>query len=167
MAPLVTLTVERTGLETLRRVGRGLSELSRLDYVPFFERTVEPDFERIQREQFASQGARGEGGSWTPLSPAYALAKARRFPGRPILEATGRLKGSLTGRGHPDSFRRLTPTSYERGTNVPYASAHARGTARMPARPPIGVTEADVTRWAEGLTDYVGRELGRVSGGLL
>lgn len=162
---MLTLTVERTGLQTLSRVGQGLRAAADIDFTPFFERTVEPDFERIQLDQFASQGARGEGGSWAPLSPAYAAAKARRFPGRPILEASGRMKGSLTQQGHPDSFRRITRNSYERGTSVPYASAHATGTSRMPARAPIGVTEADLDRWSVSLGDFVGEQLQRITGG--
>lgn len=163
---MLTLTVERSGLETLQRVGQGLRAVADMDFVPFFERVVEPDFERIELEQFASQGARGEGGGWAPLSPAYAAAKAKRFPGRPILEASGRMKGSLTQRGHPDGFRRVTRDTYERGTSVPYADAHARGSARMPARPPIGVTEADFDKWAVALGDFVGEQLGRITGGI-
>lgn len=162
---MLALSVERSGLLTLLHVGQGVRALADTDFVPFFERVVEPDFERIQLDQFASQGARGEGGSWAPLSPAYAAAKARRFPGRPILEASGRMKGSLTQAGHPDSFRRITRTSYERGTSVPYASAHATGTSRMPARPPVGVTEADFDKWYTALGDYVEEQLGRITGG--
>ncbi|PIP38188.1 MAG: hypothetical protein COX19_14105 [Desulfobacterales bacterium CG23_combo_of_CG06-09_8_20_14_all_51_8] len=35
------------------------------------------------------------GESWKPLSPAYAARKAMRYPGRGILEATGRMRGSF------------------------------------------------------------------------
>lgn len=177
---MLTLTVERTGLQTLQRVGQGLRALADLDFVPFFERTVEPDFERIEQEQFSSQGARGEGGAWEPLSPLYAQIKAQFFPGRPIMQLSGRLKGSLTQKGHQDAFRRVTRDSYERGTTVQYAATHNTGTdARMwipapfnmwingvPRRELIGVTEADFDKWSEALGDYVGEQLGRITGGI-
>lgn len=48
---------------------------------------------------FASRGASGRGGTWKPLSPSYAEWKARRYPGMPILQASGAMKESLVGMG--------------------------------------------------------------------
>jgi len=177
---MLTLTVERSGLQALSRVGQGLRALADIDFVPFFERVVEPDFERIEAEQFASQGARGEGGAWKPLSPVYAAIKEANFPGKPIMQLRGRLKGSLTQKGHPDSYRRVTRSSYERGTAVPYAATHNYGTDKrmwipapfnmwiegVPQRELIGVTEADFDKWAVALGDFVGEQLGRITGGI-
>lgn len=152
---MIGLTVERSGLEDLGRVASGVREFARLDYSEYFEQYLEPDFELIQQEQFASEGARGEAGAWQPLNPSYAAWKAARFPGMPILQATGRLRDSYVQRGHADGYRRITPLSLERGSSVPYAGHHATGTSRMPARPPIGVRETDVQRWADQLGEWV------------
>lgn len=163
---MIGLTVERAGLADLGRVASGVREFTRLDYTEYFERYLEPDFEAIQQEQFDSEGARGEAGQWQPLSPAYAAWKAARFPGKPILQGTGRLRDSYVQRAHGEAYRRITPTSLERGSNVPHAGFHATGTSRMPARPPIGVRETDVQRWADQLGEWVvGDGLPRILGG--
>ena len=177
---MISLTVERAGLADLGRVASGVREFTRLDYAENFERYLEPDFEAIQQEQFDSKGARGEAGQWRPLSPLYASIKQEFFPGRPIMQLKGRLLGSFTQRGHSDALRRVTPTSFERGSKVPYASVHNAGTDKrmwiphpfnmwingVPKRELIGVRETDVQRWADQLGEWVvGDRLPRILGG--
>lgn len=86
-------------------------------------------FQRKQEEWFASEGR----GSWPPLSPTYAAWKARVYPGRPILVATGDLRTSLTTR---ESVLAQTDQALYLGTTVSYAAFHLGG-PKMPARPPI------------------------------
>lgn len=45
-----------------------------------------------ERVWFASEGR----GTWAPLSKEYAAWKARHYPGRPILVATGELRAAAT-----------------------------------------------------------------------
>lgn len=177
---MLTLTVDRAGLSSLSRDAAGLRELGQLDYSEFFERYLEPDFEATQAEQFDSEGARGEAGQWVPLSPLYAQIKSEHFPGKPIMQLTGRLKDSYVKRGSPDAFRRLTPTSFERDTTVPYAPVHNDGSDRrmwipapfsmwingVPRRSLLGVRDTDVQRWADRLGEWVAAErLPRILGG--
>ena len=103
-------------------------------------------FYEIEREQFASQGAHGASGSWAPLSPAYAKYKAIAFAGQPILRATTSLYESLTSSGGHDSVLRMDAQELTIGTQREGATAHQRGTPKMPARPPISLTEADKRR---------------------
>lgn len=176
---MIALTVERSGMADLGRVASGLREFPRLDYTPWFEQYLEPDFEATQAEQFVSEGARGDGGQWAPLSPVYAAKKAEHFPGKPLMQLSGRLRGSLTQRAHPDAGRRITPLSLERWTNVKYAKTHDAGTDKrmwipapfnmwingVPRRPLIGVRETDVNRWAENLGEWVAdQQLPRILG---
>lgn len=105
---------------------------------PFSE--VEQLFYQIEAKQFASQGARAT--AWRPLSAAYAKWKARHYPGQPILQLTGALRRALTGRG-AGGIRIMTPTDLTLGTNLIYGLPHQRGRGRMPARPPIELTERD------------------------
>ncbi|PYV09102.1 MAG: hypothetical protein DMG23_11815 [Acidobacteria bacterium] len=84
--------------------------------------------------QFELEGGRGSRGGWPPLSPRYARRKQKRYPGRPVLQAGGRLRGSLVGKS-ADTVEALEPGRMKFGTSVPYAIFHQTGTRKMPARP--------------------------------
>lgn len=86
------------------------------------------------RLQFESEGAWG-GRQWAPLSPAYAVEKARRYPGRSILIAEGELRRSAS---YPR--RQVTPTTMTLTISDPKAGFHQAGTNRMPARPLVPAT---------------------------
>ena len=84
--------------------------------------------------QFELEGGRGSRGGWPPLSPRYARRKQKRYPGRLVLQAGGRLRGSLVGKS-ADTVEALEPGRMKFGTSVPYAIFHQTGTRNMPARP--------------------------------
>ena len=66
--------------------------------------------------------------SWKPLSPAYAVYKARKAGGgKPVLEFHGKLKQSINAKS--DSNKAETKTG------VKYGVYHQTGTKKMPARP--------------------------------
>lgn len=108
---------------------------------------VEQIFYRAQLEQFNSEGSRG-GSRWTPLSDNYRNWKQKKYPGRPILVLTGRLKRSLTvnGAGGADQVRDQQPMSLTLGSVVPYAIYHQRGTKRMAQRQPMQFLQRDMGR---------------------
>ena len=97
---------------------------------------------RAEGTQFRTEGAYASGG-WAPLSPAYAARKARAYPGKPILERTGRLVRSLTSPTAPDAIRRSEPHLMEFGTSVPYGRYHQTGTRFMPRRRPVELPETE------------------------
>jgi len=99
-------------------------------------------FDRMERDQFVGQGV-GPAGVWAPLRPAYAKWKAVKFPGKPILFATGDLVRSLTSPFDSNAIFDMTPESLERGSTIPYAVFHQQGTGRMPARPVIDPNDKD------------------------
>jgi len=72
----------------------------------------------ITRQSFERQ-ASPEGARWAALSGRYAIWKARRFPGRNILQARGALIRSL--------FRSVEENQVVVGANLPYAAAHQYG----------------------------------------
>lgn len=83
------------------------------------------------KEQFTKEGALGEHGKWAALTEAYAARKAKKYPGRPILEASGRMKKDLLS---PANKGEMMPRELGYGTDVEYARYHQEGTSRMPAR---------------------------------
>ena len=104
---------------------------------------------------FSSEGAFEERSRWQDLSPAYARWKARHFPGRKILERTGRMKRSLTVKGGPDNVLEITPSTLSVGTVVPYAIHHQKGTSIMPMRKVIELTSAQKLRWVHIMHNYM------------
>lgn len=132
------------GVEVLNRAFNRIEE-----YMSDF-RSVWPDVAAeiysINAEQFESEGSKGESGKWAALSPAYKRWKEIHFPGQPILKLTNALFESLTDPEALDAVFLPEPLQLTIGTNVPYATAHQRGTGFMPARPPFSFSEQSKRR---------------------
>lgn len=101
------------------------------------------------REQFASQGARGSGG-WAPLKPETVAAKGHST----ILLETGRLWDALTNISNidmGDDWLHLTlPNEVE-----DYATYHMTGTEHMPQRRPMEWTERDRREMIKDIQSWV------------
>lgn len=107
---------------------------------------VTTEFYNIETEQFQSEGARGVTGRFAPLSSPYKKFKEIHFPGKPILEATGALRESLTSPDGLDSILRPGRDELVIGSGLPYAVFHQRGAGRLPRRPPIAMNETSKRR---------------------
>jgi len=90
---------------------------------------IKPQVALMFAENFLSNGL--PSGGWAPLSPAYGAWKALRFPGKPTMQATGRLFESLTTGLSTD---KITDDSVEFGNKVRYSTWHQYGTTKMPMR---------------------------------
>lgn len=108
-------------------------------------------------QQFASQGAR-LGSPWQPLSPAYATAKAIRYPGKPILRATDAMFNSLAS-VTADSIVELEPQAMSYGTRDRKAQWHQKGTRRMPARKILGLMAQDKQMVKSLVKDHLANQL--------
>jgi phage gpG-like protein len=99
--------------------------------------------------QFAQQGFPKR---WAQLSPEYAKWKRRHYPGRKILELTGKMKGGFRVDAGPKSMRIVNRvTAGQRRNKIPRWEWHQYGTGIMPARPMLQITEDDMAE----LTDIV------------
>lgn len=133
------------------------------DMSPLWEKLA-TSFQGIERRAFHSQGATSAGG-WAALSPAYAAWKARAYPGKTILRRTDALYRSLTER--PFGVEVIEPHLMRLGTDVKsdtgfdYPRAHQQGTARMPRRRPVVLTEADRRNWVRALQRYIKTAAGK------
>ena len=137
------------------------------DFTHPFE-LMSDDFYKSMSEVFSSEGAYEERKHWQELSPAYAAWKMRHYPGKKILERTGRLKRSLTVKGGEDSVSNITPSELAIGTRVPYAILHQMGTKRLPQRKIIELTEKQKLRWVRIAHKYmqdVNEEFGKITRG--
>jgi len=70
------------------------------------------------------------GRPWKALNPGYADRKSKKFPGEPILRATGRMQDTAKILPWQQGFK-VQSTNYG-----PYQQF---GTSRMPARPWMGI----------------------------
>lgn len=136
--------------------------------------TISSHFFKINEENFEAQGRPKR---FAPLSPGYELWKRKNYPGKKIMQLTGRLKNSLTGENQADAqdtIRIITSKYMELGTRVPYAAAHHFGYEKrnLPARKIVQVTEKHkqvwvriIQRWAFGLFERAGFEVYKESFG--
>ncbi len=100
-------------------------------------------------EQFASEGAHGLGGRWAPLSPAYAKAKEERYPGHPILVASGEMRDAFLTQGTRELTRSrlvwgVTDQRDSKGEAISTrAAAHQSGEGVVPQRKIVALTNLD------------------------
>lgn len=131
----ITFSWEVEGLEqinrSLSRYGEYLQDLT--DAWP----DIKNDFYKGEEIQFDSE--MGEG-PWKDLSEPYASWKAKHYPGKKIMELTGRLRNALTG-GGSDLGWKEDPQKLSVIVKVPYAKLHHEGLGKLPRREVIWFTE--------------------------
>jgi phage gpG-like protein len=108
-----------------------------LDARPAF-RLIADDFREFEAERFDSRGE----GTWAPLAASTVREKAQRGLDPRVLHATSALRISLTKKLAKGSYSRVFPNFMLFGSTVPYAHFLQTGTRAMPARKPLGFTEA-------------------------
>ena len=102
---------------------------------------------RILADKFGGEGTDNSGAvRWAPLAPE--TIRRRQFPGKPILEQTGRLKRSFQRDG-ADGYSRVNRHGWLLASRVEYALVHQTGNraGNLPARrmidPPPGRVTGD------------------------
>lgn len=91
------------------------------DWTPALEKSAEDLIEVFSYDVFESEGG-AIGEAWDPLSAAYAKRKEKKYPGNPILVATGLMQ---------DSFTRLVDTtSLKIGNSAEYFKYHQSSAPR-------------------------------------
>jgi phage gpG-like protein len=131
---MLRLTLEIQGVKELDRAFNRID-----DHVTDFRPTwpmVTAVIQRIETEQFKSEGAHGRSGKWKPLTRKYAEAKARKYGSKPILERTGALVRSLTTTSE-DTILVEQPLEYGFGTRLFYMPFVNK------ERPVMSLTDAD------------------------
>jgi len=127
-----------------------------------------PVLEEAIDGQFEAEGAGPSAGAWQQLTAQYEAWKEGRYPGQPILVATGALREALTVDGSTHALRDYSSTQFNFGTTgLEYASFHQLGTSRMPARPPFDFGPDVEREMARAAADGVRKAVREASGGLL
>ena len=148
------------------------------DWVAFARAALNPSrqeqriVESSIRAQFAANFTRqGSGdGPWAQLADATAADRARQGygPRNPILQRTGRLRGSWVNSDRADSGYELNRTSqgWEMlvGSDYGIARYHELGTSRMPARKVARMDNGQGRRIADALDRMLDRIADRTIG---
>lgn len=111
------------------------------------------DFHRMEEERWMSEGP-----GWPELAPSTVAHKTRKNMPNPsaILVGEGKLRDSLTSSHAEGSVVEILPDELTVGTSLPYALPHqmggrisvwGRGTADLPQRILVNVTEVEAERW--------------------
>lgn len=127
-----------------------------------------PVLEAAVGRQFDAEGTGPAAGAWAQLQPAYAAWKEGRYPGQPILVATGALREALTNDANAHALRDYTDANFNFGTQgLDYASFHQTGTSRMPPRPPFDFGPDVEREMARAAADGVRKAVREASNGML
>lgn len=163
---MVNVRIKVFGNERLvRKLSRINVEVGKLN-IPM--ETIASHFWKINKENFEAQG---QPKRFAPLSFRYKKWKDKNYPGKKIMQLTGRLMNSLAAENQEDAqdtIKNITAKYMEVGTDVEYAAAHNFGYPKrnLPARKIVQVTEKHrmvwdriVQRWAYGLFEKAGFEV--------
>lgn len=102
--------------------------------------------------QFAALGTPAR---WAPLSLRYARWKALHHPGQPLLVRTGAMKAGFHWNSGPRSLRIVNRIRAGQSGGEPRWQYHQWGTAQLPARPVIQLTNKDRRRLQELAEEYI------------
>ncbi len=117
-------------------------------------------FLKGRTRDFASFGATSAAGAWAPRK----ASTLRRRPGGRLLDASGRLRRSLTEPNHPEHvFVAGALGVEEMGTQVPYAGYHQHGTRWMVRRPVVAAPPEEVALYGRAVLAWITE--GRRDGG--
>lgn len=97
---------EKQLVRRLRGIEAGLK-----DWSPAFQQTASELKAIFSNDVFQSEG-RAISAPWQPLKPSYAAQKARKYPGKGILEATGHMRRSFQSMFKPDMAAVWNTASY-------------------------------------------------------
>ncbi len=149
---MVTISIETIGEERfIRGFSRIVEDMD--DMRPAFQ-DVSEDFYRREKQIFDRQG---DPVAFKSLSAAYKKWKTLHFPGRKIMQLTGRLRLSLVDPDRAkagDVVKKISKRSAEFGSQVPYAHRHQMGTGGMPKRMIVQLTNKDKIRWGRIIHEW-------------
>jgi phage gpG-like protein len=135
-----SLSFDQTGIEEVIAAYKRADAACR-DPIRLVKDELVTWFQGYERRMFSSEGS-GRSGKWRALSATYAAWKTRKHPGKTILRLNDRMWSSLTGQT-AETIQQLDTRKLTLGTRTPYAIFHQIGTAMMPKRAPIDITNRD------------------------
>lgn len=127
----------RFSVEGEVQISRALLKISSAvqDLTPAFEKSGEDLTEILSYDVFETEGAAIDE-HWQPLSIAYSKTKARKFPGQPILVASGLMRDSFVPTANANSLVIRNMVEYFK-----YHQSRAERKSNLPRRVMMKLTE--------------------------
>jgi hypothetical protein len=159
MARAVTFSFEVAGQALFSRTITNLTEVAN-DFTPLWKE-IAAEFHKSEARLFAAEGAFEGKEKWAPYKKSRGLNyslyqewKARKFPGRKMLNLYGNLAASLIDPSAPGAVEIITPQGMALGTNLKVGKwclglLHQLGTRKMVKRPVIQLSDAQKKRWSK------------------
>lgn len=147
---MVVIQIDTIGDERLVRGFDRISSDIKDFREPFDE--IYRDFLDMEKQIFTAEGT-PEG--FVALSPKYARWKQKHYPGKKIMQLSGRLMKALTAEDQTSAkqlvttVKKIEKTEAEFGAKGPYVHRHQMGTHGMPQRKIVQVTDARKVRWVK------------------
>jgi phage gpG-like protein len=120
-----------------------------IDYKPLLE-TFMPQLAEYEAGMFAGEYDSNLN-DWAPLKKSTIDRKGHDR----ILVETGALRESLVHIGGAGNIHEVFDHGLTFGTDVEYAHFHQDGTSRMPARPPVGISEETLDKFCDQIANHV------------
>ncbi len=98
---------------------------------------------------------------WKPLAQSTKIAKEKKYKNKGILVATGRLKKSMTKKGHKDNISKVKNLSATFGSRTPYGIFHDEiGSTRnkLPLRNFSQPSNSSFGAWRETIFEDIERQ---------
>ena len=127
---MIQMKISLSGIEELEGNLERIKDVVH-DFTPELREIGEWYLGFIQNDVFETVGG-VIGESWSGLNPRYAESKAERYPGRGVLEASGKMR---TGwKVYTASHYALIENLAQNEDGEYYATYHQEGTGRLPQR---------------------------------
>lgn len=121
---MIRMEISLTGVKELNANLDRISDVIS-DFSPELRDIGEWYLQFLQNDVFSSGGS-AYGEPWAALSAKYDMAKSKKYPGRGVLEASGKMR---------TSWKLYTSSHYALIENTTdYAIYHQEGTSRLPQR---------------------------------
>lgn len=106
----------------------------------------------LETDVFESEGGAIDA-YWQPLSPNYQRQKSKKYPGRGILEASGKMRYG---------YQLYTSSDYalvKMADDITYAKYHQEGTDKMPQRKLVAITNQMEMQIAKRFKDSLSKRI--------
>lgn len=117
------------------------------------------DYLESEKTTFDAEGAFEGKSKWKPLNEKYVKFKRKKFGWTSILVASGKLHEAVTTKGAEGNIFRIGKLALELGVNLNVNGwnlglLHQLGTAKMPAREIIRISEPQRKRWIDAIRNF-------------
>ena len=151
MSTTATGSMIRESIDSIDALGGILLDIEtrvvNADYVSVLA-PFQQDLAEQHAEMFTGQHD-ANGNAWAPLAESTIKRKGHSR----ILYESGDLAASLVTVGAAHNISAVAERGSLFGTDVEYAGFLQTGTSRMPARPPVGVSEENITKLTNQIAD--------------